>query len=82
MPHQALGVGVIAAERRGEHECDIPLAEHVRGLVPHSGLEPRVGDHLEAERVAIKIGGLPRIAHEHPHVVNALRAPCASLTMR
>ena len=76
VPHQALGVGVIAAERRGEHERDVPLAEHVTRLVPHAGLEPRVGDHLEAERVAIEVGGLPRIAHEHPHVVDALERHC------
>ena len=49
-----------------------PLAQHVARLVPHAGLQAGVGDHVEAERVAIEVGGLPRIAHEHPHVVDAL----------
>ena len=71
--HQALGVGMIGPERRGQHEGDVPLTQHVARLVPHPGLEPRVGDDVEAERVAIEVGGLARVAHEHPHVVDALQ---------
>ena len=70
MRDQPLGVGMVGPERRGQHERDLALAEHVARLVPHAGLEPGVGDHVEAERVAIEVRRLPRIAHEHPHVVD------------
>ena len=33
VPHQPLCVGMIGAERRGQHEGDVPLAEHVTRLV-------------------------------------------------
>jgi hypothetical protein len=39
------------AERAGEHEADAALLEHVGRAVADTGLEARVGDLGEAERV-------------------------------
>ncbi len=71
--HEPLGVGVKGRKRRCQDKRDVPLAQNVGGFSAHPGLEPGVGNHIEAERVAIKIGRLPCIAHEHPHVVDAFQ---------
>ena len=68
---QAPGVGMVRAERRGQDQRDVPLSQDVARLVLHSGLEPRIGHDLEPEGIPVEIGRLPRIADEHPNVVDA-----------
>ncbi len=72
--HEPLGVGVQGRQRRCQDKRDVSLAQHIGGFGAHPGLEPRVGNHIEAERVAIKIRRLPCIAHEHSHVVDAFQS--------
>ena len=64
---------VVGRQRAGEHEPDAALLEHVRGAVAHAGLQPRVGDLLEAERVHVEVGGLDRVAHVELDVVDAVQ---------
>jgi len=73
VPHQPVCFGVKGAEGRGQHERDLPLAKDVARLVPYSGFQSPVRNHLEAEGISVEIRRLPRIAHEHPNVVNALQ---------
>ena len=58
-------------QRRGEHEADPALLEHVRGAVADPGLEPGVGGLAEAERVGEPVGGLDRVADVELDVVDA-----------
>jgi len=73
VPHQPVCFGVKGAEGRGQHERDLPLAKDVARLVPYSGFQSPVRNHLEAEGISVEIRRLPRIAHEHPNVVNAVQ---------
>ena len=73
MPHQPVRLGVIGDQGRGQHERDLPLAQDVARLVLHAGFQSPIRNDLEAERISVKIRRLPRIAHEHPNVVNALQ---------
>ena len=61
---------VLLRERRGQHERDLALPQHVAGLVPHLRFEAGVGDHVEPERVALEERALARVADEEPHVVD------------
>ena len=58
-------------ERRGQHEGDVALAEHVAGLVPRPRFQAGVGDHVEAEGVAVEVRRLAGIADEEAHVIDA-----------
>ena len=60
-------------ERAGQHEPDAPLLEHVRRAVAHPGLQPRVGDLAEAERVDVVVRRLEGVAHVELDVVDAVQ---------
>ena len=67
-----LGDLVVAAQRGGEDEPDVPLLDHVRRAVAHAGLGAGVGGQLEAERVLVEVGGLLGVADPELEVVPAL----------
>ncbi len=71
--YQPVRFGVISIQGRGQHEGDLPLAQNVARLVLHSGFQSTVGNHLEAKRMSVEIRRLPRIADEHPNVVDTLQ---------
>ena len=75
-------VGMVGRQRRGQHERDVALAQDVAGLVLDLGLQARVGDHVEAEGVAVEVRRLPGVADEEPHVVDAAVRAIASAGMR
>ena len=62
---------MVGAERRGEDEGDVALAQDVTGLVAGLGFQAGVGDHVEAEGVAVEVGRLAGVAHEEADVVDA-----------
>ena len=64
-------LGMVRAERRSEDEGDIALTEDVAGFVPRLRLQAGVGDHVEAEGVAIEVGRLPGVADEEADVIDA-----------
>ena len=68
---QAGVVGVVGAQRRGQDEGDLALPEDVAGLVPQPRLQAGVGDHVEAEGVAVEVGRLAGVADEEADVVDA-----------
>ena len=69
-----VGADLVARRQRArEHEPDAALLEHVRGAVAHAGLEARVGDLLEAERVDVEERRLDRVAHVELDVVDAVQ---------
>ena len=61
------------AERAGQHEPDAALLQDVRGAVAQPGLEARVGDLGEAERVREDVGGLRGVADPQLEVVDAVQ---------
>src|SRR5262245_54097535 len=62
---------MLLRKRRDEHEGDLPLPKNIASLVAMSRLQAGVGDDVKTEGVAIEIGGLPGIAHEHADMVDA-----------
>ena len=76
--HAVAVAGLVAADlvagrqRAGEHEADAALLEHVRRAVAHAGLQARVGDLPEAERVHVEVRGLDGVAHVELDVVDAV----------
>jgi hypothetical protein len=63
---------VAGHERAGEDEPDAALLEHVGDAVADTGLQARVGDLGEAERVDVEEGGLGRVARPQLDVVDAV----------
>ena len=66
-----VGDGALGGERRGEHQPDVALLEHVGGAVAHPRLRPRVGHDVEAEGAAVEVRGLAGVAHPELDVVGA-----------
>src|SRR5262249_1379926 len=48
----------------------MPLPKDIARLVLDPGFQPGVRDHVETERVAIKISRLPGITNEKTHMIN------------
>ena len=71
MLDEPLRLGMLARERRDEHERDLPLPQDVARLVLMFGFEAGVGDDVEAEGVAIEVRRLPGVADEEADVVDA-----------
>ena len=70
--------GCSLRQRRGEHEGDVALAQDVPGLVPHLRFQAGVGDHVEAEGVAVEERGLPGVADEEANVVDLAKGDVVS----
>jgi hypothetical protein len=76
--HAVAVVGVVArdlvvtAECAGQDQPDAALLQNVRDAVAAACLEPRVGGLGEAERVAVVVGGLRRVADVELEVVDAV----------
>ena len=66
-------VGMRWPQRRGQHEGDVALAQDVAGFVLDAGFQARVGDHVEAEGVAVEVGRLPGVADEEADVIDAAK---------
>jgi hypothetical protein len=64
---------MVGRQRAGEDEPDAALLEHVRGAVADAGLQPRVGDLLEAHRPRVEVRGLQRVADVELDVVDAVQ---------
>jgi hypothetical protein len=64
---------VVGRQRAGEDEPDAALLEDVRGAVAQAGLEPRVGDLLEAEGARVVVRGLLGVADPQLDVVDAVK---------
>ena len=60
------------AQRRGEHEADFALLQDVGDAVAAAGFRAGVGDQRHAERGAVEVGRLARVADEELDVVSAL----------
>ncbi len=67
-----LADGMAGDERAGEHEPDAALPQDEGDAVAHAGLEARVGDLLEPERLAVEVGRLGGVAHPQLDVVDAV----------
>jgi hypothetical protein len=68
---QSSGLGVFGRQWRSQDESDLTLAQDVAGLVFHASFKTAIAKDLEAESVAIKIGGLARVADEKANVVDS-----------
>src|SRR5205823_14416717 len=68
---EAARLGVFGPQRRGEDEGDVALLEDVAGLVAGARLQAGVGDHVEAEGVAVEVRRLAGVADEEADVVDA-----------
>ena len=71
VPVQVVVERTVGHERRGEHEGDLVLPQHVADAVGISGLEALVGDRLEAPGVHVIVGALLGVADDEFHVVRA-----------
>ena len=67
-----LGDGMIGRERRGEHQADLVLHQHVGSAVARAGLRAAIGRQAEAERGAVEVRGLARVAHVELDVIGAV----------
>ncbi len=65
-----LGDGMVAAQRRGQHEANLALLHNVRGAIALAGFRSCVSDQPHAEGGAVKIRRLARVAHVELHVVS------------
>ena len=74
VPVEAQVVGDLAfgLQRRGQHEANLALLEDVAGPVADTRLGTGVRDHVEAERLAVVVGSLARVANPQLDVVGAL----------
>jgi hypothetical protein len=61
---------MIPVQRRGHDKVNLPLLKDIPRLFPHPGLQTGIGSYIETERIAIKIGGLPRIAHNELYMIH------------
>src|SRR5262249_18818925 len=68
---EALTLGMLGGQRRGEHEVDVALAENIARLVAQPRLQAGVGNDIKAEGVAIEVRRLPGITDEEANVVDA-----------
>ena len=66
-----LGDVALRSHRRGEHQADLALLQHVRRSIAHTRLRTGIRDDVEAERVAVVVRGLSRVAHIQLDVVGA-----------
>ena len=69
---QVVGHLALRLQRRGEHEAHLALLEDVARPIADARLRPRIRDDVEAERLAVVVRGLARVADPQLHVVGAL----------
>ena len=55
-----------------QHEADFALYQHVRSAVPRSGLRTPVRSQPKAERGAVEMRGLARVAHVELQIIGAV----------
>src|SRR5262249_16123759 len=67
---EPLALRVLLRQWRGQHERDLALLEHVARLVPHLRFEARIGQHVEAEGVAVEERALASVAHKEADVID------------
>lgn len=67
-----LGNGVLAAQRRGEHEANLALLHNVRGTIPLTRFRTCVRDKTHSKCRSVEVGRLARVAHVELHVVGTL----------
>ena len=68
-----LGDRVVGLQRRGEHEADLVLHQDVGGAVARAGLGSAIGGQAEAERGAVEVRGLARVADVELDVIGAVQ---------
>src|ERR1022692_4376867 len=67
-----VGDRVVGRQRRGEHEADLVLDEHVGGLVASAGLRSAIRHQAEPEGGPVIMRRLARISHVKLYVVGAV----------
>ena len=67
------GRRMLGRERRGEHQADLILHQHVGSALARSGLRTAIRRQPEAERGAVIISRLARVSHVEFHVVGAIQ---------
>src|ERR1700680_2331101 len=76
---QMVGDRTVGLQRRREHEAHLALLQDVAGTVTDAGFRSGVGDDVEAERCAVVVGGLARVADPQLDVVGSLERRHGSL---
>jgi hypothetical protein len=54
---------VVRGQRRSQYQADLVLLQQVAGAVSAAGFWSAVGHELKAERCAVVVAGLLRVAH-------------------